>query len=88
MRLVALMWLAGALNFAHGSAGPEPKELLTIKAHEDTVRCVAFSPDNKMLATGGYDSAVRLWDLPGGRERATFKGHSGNLLSVGVLARR
>ena len=40
------------------------------------------SPDGKLLATGGYDAAVRLWDLPSGRERATSKGHTGNLLSV------
>jgi WD40 repeat protein len=35
-----------------------------------------------MLATGGYDFDVRLWDLPSGRQRAAFKGHSGRLLSV------
>jgi WD40 repeat protein len=73
---------AAILGIASSVAASEPSARLTIQAHKDTVRCVAFSPDGKMLATGGYDFAVRLWSLPMGTERATLKGHSGNLLSV------
>jgi hypothetical protein len=38
--------------------------------------CFAFSPDGKLLARGGYDHAVTLWDVSTGRELAVFKGHT------------
>jgi WD40 repeat protein len=35
-------------------------------------RPVAFAPDHRVLAVGGSDSAIRLWDLPGGKQRASL----------------
>jgi WD40 repeat protein len=37
--------------------------------------CVAFSPDDKILATGSVDGTVKLWDAKRGEELATLKGH-------------
>jgi WD40 repeat protein len=39
-------------------------------SHQGTVFCTAFSPDGKILASGGgyYDSTVRLWEPATGKE--------------------
>ena len=42
--------------------------------HVDHVRTVVFSPDGKFLASGGYDSRLRLWKASTGHHIATLKG--------------
>jgi hypothetical protein len=38
---------------------------------------IAFSPDERLLAAGGADTVVRIYDLETGAERKTFRGHRG-----------
>lgn len=47
-------------------------ELAPIRGHKSGLMSVAFSPDGKTLLTSSYDKSIRLWDLPGGAERATL----------------
>src|SRR5579871_6057051 len=55
-------------------------ESFLLGKHEWVVRCLAFAPDGKTLATGGAFSDVpgeiRLWDMAAFTERAAFQGES------------
>lgn len=54
-----------------------------IKAHPNWVLGLAFSPDEKLLATGGNDQLIHLWELPdeGAEPRRvrTLQGHNNEI---------
>lgn len=54
------------------------------KAHESDVNCLSFNPFNEyLLATGGSDNVVALWDLRNLKETLhTFKGHQSGVYQV------
>jgi WD40 repeat protein len=45
------------------------KELATLRGHANAVKCVAFSPDGRMLASGSWDSTAKVWDVSGVKAR-------------------
>lgn len=44
----------------------------TLKEHTDTVTCLAFSPDTRLLASGSSDKTVRIWEVSTGNLLHTF----------------
>ncbi len=53
-----------------------------IHGHSETVQAVAFSPDGRTLATGGWDKAVHLWWVADGEPVRSLEGHERYVSSV------
>ena len=45
-----------------------------MQGHKNWVLCVAWSPDGQVLATGGMDGALWLWDPKTGNPLGCCKG--------------
>jgi WD40 repeat protein len=50
--------------------------------HTSPIICLAFSPDERLLATGSFDNRLMLWDLKTGRRVATYCGHDAGVFGV------
>ncbi len=47
--------------------------MLMLKSHKAPVRCLAYSPDGRFLASGGEDPATVIWDIAKGKPAVTQK---------------
>ncbi|NMG61141.1 WD40 repeat domain-containing protein, partial [Geitlerinema sp. P-1104] len=54
----------------------------TLRKHSELVKSVAISPIGQIVASGGADKTVNLWDLKTGNLLRTLTGHSSPILSV------
>jgi WD40 repeat protein len=66
------------------------REQASITAQTDQLRCLAISPDGRILAAGGRpqlpaaieDNAVHLWDMATGRLLFDLRGHGRQIRSI------
>ena len=56
-------------NWKHGRCS-----IKTFKGHTNGVMCLQF--DDTILATGSYDSLIKIWDIETGDEIRTLSGHT------------
>ena len=72
--LVAAGFNDGRVAVYHG---PDAASARILRAGTGVVRSVAFSPDESLLATGGDDDLVRLWNVDSGQELGAMSGSEG-----------
>jgi WD40 repeat protein len=59
-----------------------PTRPTTLGRHQGVVSALAFGPDGRTLFSGGWDNAVRVWELDRGTERASFTWPTGNRVTA------
>ena len=55
---------------------------MMLRTHFNGVDSVSFSPDGRLLATGGRDNTVKIWDSATGQALQSLEGHQKPVLTV------
>jgi hypothetical protein len=63
------------------AVGQSP-QLVVQTGHGQAIYALAISPDKKLLASGGADKKIIIWDVPTGRQMYTLTEHTQTVLSL------
>jgi WD40 repeat protein len=77
--LVVLLIVSPLAVFAQDAP---PGLLITMEGHSGAVNSVAFSPDGSLVASGGADHFVRVWDATMSGKNLVLEGHTDEVTSV------
>ncbi|HEX8737216.1 MAG TPA: caspase family protein [Pyrinomonadaceae bacterium] len=81
--LVLLFFFGQRRCFGQAVAEKRYKPGLVIQTgHTSLVNTVAFSRDGKMMASGGGDNTVRLWNVETGWQIKSLEGHTNYILAL------
>ena len=58
------------------------KLIREIVGHRDTLFAAKFSPDERLIATAGYDRKIILWDASSGNKLRELTGHNGAIFDL------
>ncbi|HUG17827.1 MAG TPA: WD40 repeat domain-containing protein, partial [Planctomycetaceae bacterium] len=58
------------------------KPIKVLEGHADSLYSADINRENKLLATGGYDQSILLWDLNSGEILRTLTGHNGPIYDL------
>nr|MCU0474684.1 LpqB family beta-propeller domain-containing protein [Anaerolineae bacterium] len=64
----------------HDPAGGWVRKIL--HGHKNSVRCVAYAPDQTLIASGSTDNSILVWDAHNGALRGLLTGHTDVVNSV------
>ena len=56
--------------------------LQKLRGHTAMVKCLAFAPDGRSLASAGEDQTIRIWDSADGRPIAVLEGHADSVDAI------
>jgi WD40 repeat protein len=72
----------GAVGAQYGALQTVLSQAASEQGHTNWVLSVAVSPDGGLVASGGTDWVVRLWDARTGQERRVLRGHRYKVVAV------
>jgi WD40 repeat protein len=69
------------VTYLLGKDNTSATPIFQLKAHNDLIQSLSFSPDGKLLASCSYDRLVKIWSIPEGKLIQELKDHSDSDIS-------